>query len=198
MARRGLTQAQLQIIEASIGAGDSNYQAAVKADCSESAVRTAVKKYGFVKNALKELAHKEVDTIIMQEEIKTHKNALNAVETHVYQELLLEEVQARNVTFNVAQKIQLGIYAALEKGSTQQIIKVKQYGDKGQVIGETADVLDVEHTPKDYVDMANANDRAAMTQGIVQRHAPKVDMTQQQFQGQVSTVVEIVEDRNQT
>jgi hypothetical protein len=194
VARPGLTDDQLNIIRAAIGKGDSTYRAAEQAGCSESAARKAAKTHGFVKNALKTLVHEELDTIIIEDEVKERKsaikrtkNALSAHERDVYDRLFLEEAQARNLTFNVAQEIQIGLYDMLKSGTRDE--KVNK-GDGVQVVEP------VRLSPKDYRDAAEANDKSAQTQGIVDRPGTKVAVQQNNDGEGSGSVVFYLPDNN--
>ena len=86
---------QIESIVALVKAGKlSNVKIAEEVGCSESAVRTTIKKYGVQKNEINELAKIEVQSIIIQNEIKTRKNELTRKERDQYNDSFLEEYDA--------------------------------------------------------------------------------------------------------
>lgn len=66
--------------------------------------------------------------------------------------------------------------AQLTKNKKTTIVKVKQYNDNGQVCGETIEMAELELQPEDIKTHIEAIDKASLTLGINQRHAPKVEV----------------------
>lgn len=160
-----LSETQINLITALVKKGDlSNRQIAKEIGCSESAVRTWIRKNGVEKNALRNLAKEEISNIINAKEIEEKKNALSPIEKTHYTHVLLEEAQANNLYLNVNQKILSTIMDALENGTKDMKINS---GDGMQTIQP------MRHEPSDLVALARAAQTATDSLGITQRHAPK-------------------------
>jgi len=72
----------------------------------------------------------------------------------------------------------------------------KFYGNAEKGLDKQSVMLDQIDTPSDALALANANDKFGLSLGLVDRHAPKIDVTQLQQQGQATnTTVQIVEDK---
>lgn len=94
--------------------GLSNRAIAKEVNCSESAVRTYIKKNGIEKNAIKDLAEREITNTIIGEKINAEKNALNNAEKKAYQEVLFTMQEGLNLFNNSTFKHQALVNQAQE------------------------------------------------------------------------------------
>ena len=162
-----LSNDQIEVITILVQKGDmSNRAIAKEAGCSESAVRTAIKKHDIKRNALKDLAQKEVQNTIIANEIKTQKNALSDAEKNAYTELLLEESQNKNLLMNTAQKLLMKVSDSIEDGKKLEKVNV------GLGMQE---LVEVGHGSSDHLNHAKTIDQIAITLKEADRHAPKGD-----------------------
>lgn len=98
-----LSETQKDSIRVHVKVGElSNRAIAKEVGCSESAVRTLIKKEGIIKNAINALAIEDVQNVIKAKEIKTQKSALNNAELNAYNEVYTDLAIAMNVFNNSA------------------------------------------------------------------------------------------------
>lgn len=160
--------------------GMSNIAISKKVGCSESAIRTIAKKHGVKKNEITSLAKEEVDTIIKQNEIKTRKNELSELEKTIYDEVLITEVQSRNLSLNANHLLLQKIYLAIEDGTKLEKINVGDGVQNFEPVG---------HGSGDHLNYAKAIQAVTDNLGITSRHAPKIEVNNQNNQ---QTNVDIV------
>ena len=128
-----LSKEQTELIIALVKKGDlSNVAISKQVGCSESAVRTTIKKNGTVKNEIKDLANEEVQSIIIQNEIKTRKNELTSKERDIYNDVFVDL------------KTSLGVFnnSTLDN---QYLINKAQHQIKNQI--ESDEDMAIEHLP---------------------------------------------------
>ena len=83
----------------------------------------------------------------------------------------VQRVSALRLKVGTAAELILNrITEQVKHGKKQIIVKTKEYVD-GRVDGESADVVEIDHEPKDLKDLADAVDKTAITLGVAQRHA---------------------------
>jgi len=163
--------------------GMSNRKIASKAGCSESAVRTLIRKEGLEKNAINALAKADAHTTIIQEEIGIQKNALNNAEKNAYDAVFKDAKQ----TIQIATDFQTIIQQRqkMDSETIDALIKMKAHDLKEAETPE--DVLRVNFKYREYMavvsdfkdikDGIEANDKAMITKGEAPRFAPKSDTT---------------------
>jgi len=128
-----LSEEQVELIIALVKKGDlSNVAISKQVCCSESAVRTTIKKSGAIKNEIKDLAKEEVQSIIIQNEIKTRKNELTRKERDIYNDVFIDL------------KTSLGVFnnSTLDN---QHLINKAQSQIKNQI--EADEEMAIEHLP---------------------------------------------------
>ena len=163
-----LSKEQKELIIALVKKGGlSNVQISKKVGCSESAVRTTIKKYGVVRNEITDLAKTEVQSILIQNEIKTRKNELTSKERDIYDRVLLEEAQSKNLALNANHLLLEKIYESLEDGTKDEKIQV------GAGIQQ---IEPIRHNSTDFNQFASAIQKATDSLGITNRHAPKTEI----------------------
>lgn len=158
-----LKQHQVEEIIALVKKGGiSNVQIGDKVGCKESTVRRIIKKHKVQKDEIDDLAKMEVQSIIIQNEIKGKKNDLNELEKKLYDEALLTHVQSNNLIMNTTQLLVQKIHKHV-----QNDVKVEKIGvGKGH-----QKLVQVGLGSTDYVNLAKAIDQTAITLGIAPRHA---------------------------
>lgn len=146
-----LKEWQKDIIRVEVGKGLSNRKVAEKAECGEKAVRNLKIKEGLKKDSINSLAKKEVQNIIIANEIKTQKDSLKDSERLAYNEVLLSEVQSRNLSINTSHELMKLISKKASNNSKTVIIK------DGLGMGCTShDTLEVELESSDIKDLTTA------------------------------------------
>ena len=177
-----LSKEQKELIIALVKKGDlSNVKIAQQVGCSESAVRTTIKKNGTVKNEIKDLAKDEVQSIIIQNGIKTRKNELTSKERDMYDKVLITEAQSQNLALNANHLLLEKIYNSLEDGTKDE---------KVSVVSGMQNIEPVRHNATDFNQFANAIQKTTDSLGITQRHAPKTTIENTNAQ-QNNLVIEI-------
>lgn len=178
-----LKKEQIELIIALVKKGSlSNVEISKKANCSESAVRTTIKKYGVKKNEITDLAKSEVQSILIQNEIKTRKNELTRKERDIYDRVLLEEAQSKNLALNANHMLLEKIYNSLEDGTKDEKINV------GAGVQQ---IEPVRHNATDFNQFASAIQKTTDNLGITDRHAPKIDINNTNAQQNIMTPNEI-------
>lgn len=163
--------------------GLSNRAIAKEANCSESAVRTLIRKEGLEKNAINALAKTEAQTIIIQDEIKERKNAFSDAEKNAYQGVLDTAKQTIEIASNFQK--QIGHRQEADTMAIEALISLKAKELKEAKTPE--DILKVNLRFREYLTVISdygeikkgveANDLAMITKGEAPRHAPKSDTT---------------------
>lgn len=102
----------------------SNRAIAKDVGCSESAVRTYIKKNDVKKNAITELAEREITNTIIADEINAEKTQLNNAEKKAYNEVLVDMRIARNIFDNSTMDNQALVNKAQTK--IKQIVEVNE------------------------------------------------------------------------
>lgn len=148
------------------------------------------KKEGWEKETLKDLAKREVHTIITQKEIEKEKETLNATQRKHYDKVLIAEVQSQNLALNTNNLLLEKIHNNIESGTKQVSVKVKEYSKDGGS-SESLEVVDIEHSSLDFEKLAKAIQTTTDNLGITQRHAPKIAIDNTNAQ-QNNTTNEIV------
>lgn len=178
-----LKQDKIDLIIALVKKGGlSNVQISKKVGCSESAVRTTIKKNAVERNEITNLAKDEVQSIIIQNEIQKRKNELNSVEKTIYDAVLLTEVQSKNLALNANHLLLQEIHKDLLRGTKET--KVNS-GDGVQTIEP------IQFEPSDRVHQAKAIQTVTDSLGITDRHAPKtvIENTNAQQTNEAPTIV---------
>ena len=169
--------------------GKSNRAIAKEAECSESAVRTFIKKLieeGVEKNALNALAEREVHTTIIQDEINEKKSALTNAEKNAYNEVFNTKKKTIDIATGFQDIITLRQEAdnmaidTLIEIKAKQLKEAKKKGDIDEVLRinmKFRDYMSVIADYKDIKDGVEANDKASITKGEAPRFAPKADTT---------------------
>ena len=187
-----LSKEKIELIIALVKKGGlSNVAISKEVGCSESAVRTTIKNHDVKKNEITDLAKEEVQSIIIQDEIKKRKNELNEVEKTIYDEVLLTEVQSHNLALNTNHLLLQKINNNIESGKKQVVMKVKEYS-KENGSSESLDSIDIEHDSSDFLNLAKAIQTTTDNLGITQRHAPKQDINVAQQNNTETKRVQIV------
>ena len=153
-----LKQHQIEEIIALVKKGGiSNVQIGDKVGCTESTVRRIIKKHSVQKDEIGDLAKMEVQSIIIQQEIKSKKNDLNELEKELYDEVLLTQAQSHNLVMNTAQLLVKKIHAHASDG-----VKLEKIGTgKG-----TQALVQVGLGSTDYKTLAEGVDKLAGTLGM--------------------------------
>lgn len=178
-----LSESQIENIVILIKKGGmSNRAIAKEVGCSESAVRTWIKKTGAEKNALKDLATREIENIINGVEIKNAKNALSDAEKNAYTELLLEEAQNKNLVMNASQLLITKVIDKLNDGTKLEKVAVGNGIQQLETVGLGS---------SDYKNYADTIDKASVTMGVNERHAPKqnINLAQQNIGEQNNEII---------
>ena len=186
-----LSQTKIDLIIALVKKGGmSNVEVSKEVGCSESAVRTTIKKYDVKKNEITDLAKDEVQSIIIQDEIKKRKNELNEVEKTIYDKVLITEVQSQNLALNTNNLLLEKIHNNIESGTKQVSVKVKEYSKDGGS-SESLEVVDIEHSSLDFEKLAKAIQTTTDNLGITQRHAPKIAIDNTNAQDNSQKVIKV-------
>jgi len=159
----------------------SNVGIAKKVGCSESAVRTTIKKYGVKKNEMKELAKNEVAIHIMENQIKTKKNEFNEKERALYDRTLLSEAQSANLTLNTAHSLMLKMNEFIHLDTRKEKVTV---GDGVQKFE------DIPLQSVDYVNLTKGVSELGTKMGIFQ-DKPQIQNINAQSTSEEITVTRI-------
>lgn len=178
-----LKKEQIEHIVALVKKGGlSNVAISKEVGCSESAVRTTIKKNNVIKNEIADLAKDEVQSIIMQDEIKTRKNELTNKERDMYDKVLITEIQSQNLALNANHLLLKKIHENIDNGKKLEKINV---GDGVQHFEE------VEHGSSDFVNHAKAIQTVTDSLGITKRHANQLINVNTQTNVQQNTINDI-------
>ena len=163
--------------------GMSNRTIAKKAGCSESAVRTLIRKEDLEKNAINALAKVDAHTTIIQEEIGIQKHALNNAEKNAYDAVFKDAKQTIQIASDFQsiiqqrQKMDSETIDALIKMKAHDLKEAKTPEDILKVNFKYREYMAVVADLKDIKDGIEANDKAMITKGEAPRFAPKSDTT---------------------
>jgi len=131
---------------------------------SKGQVSKKSKQENWQKETLKDLAKREVHTIIKQKEIQKEKETLTIIERKHYDDVFLTEVQSANLALNANQELLLKIHDDIKNGMKVEKINV---GDGIQQFEPVA------HGSSDHVNHAKAIQTVTDSLGITERHAPR-------------------------
>ena len=131
---------------------------------SKGQISKKSKKETWKKETLKDLASREVHTIIVQKEIEKEKETLTKVQRKHYDKLLLTEVQSMNLALNANHLLLEKIYDSIEDGTKDEKISVES---------GVQQIEPVRHNAADFNQFANAIQKTTDSLGITERHAPK-------------------------
>ena len=134
---------------------------------SKGQISKKSKKENWQKETLKNLAKREVHTIITQKEIQKEKETLSNVERKHYDTLLLTEIQSKNLALNANHLLLQKIYDSVDDGTRDEKVNA---GDGIQQIEP------IRHNANDFNSFAKAIQTTTDNLGITQRHAPKIDI----------------------
>ncbi len=105
---------------------------------------------------------------------------LSDFEITILDEVIQDEQKGKNLIFSNTNLALIRSNQQLTKGTKKAMTKVKQYNGSGQVCGEQIELYEIELDPKDIREHIELTDKASITLGVNQRHAPKIDVTQNQ------------------
>jgi len=129
---------------------------------SKGQISKKSKKENWKKETLKDLATREVHTIIKQNEIEKEKETLNATQRKHYDKLLLTEVRSRNLALNANHELLIKIHSDIKDGTKLEKINA---GDGVQHFETVA------HGSSDHLTHAKAIQTITDNLGITQRHS---------------------------
>lgn len=144
---------------------------------SKGQISKKSKAENWEKETIKNLAKREVHTIIMQNEIEKEKETLNATQRKQYNEVLLTEIQSNNLALNANHLLLQKIYGNIESGKKQVVMKVKEYS-KENGSSESLDSIELDHDSSDFLNLAKAIQTTTDNLGITNRHAKNITAIQ--------------------
>lgn len=103
-------------------------------------------------------------------------STLNDFEVTVLEDIIENEAGIKSLLFSTTALALIRSNEALTKGTYKIPMKVRTFGENGKPNGETYELVEVplgSSELKDHIDLA---DKASLTLGINQRHAPKGDV----------------------
>jgi len=167
--------------------GLSNRAIAKEANCSESAVRGLIKREGLdsQKNAINALAKAEAHTILMQDDIKTQKNALSDMEKNAYYDLLDTEMKTQSISVNFQdqiihrQELDKDIIETLKAMMVREIQEAETLEDVLKIKLRYRELMGAIVDYDEIKKAAEANDKMAITKKEAPRHAPKTELKNQ-------------------
>ena len=179
-----LSKDQIEQISLLVKVGElSNVKIAKSVGCSESAVRTTIRKYGLKKNEINEVAKAEVTNTIIAKEIEAKKNDFNEVEKRAYNIALIDTKKTIDIATNfqniIEQRLKMDSETidALIKMKAHDLKEAKTPEDILRVNFKYREYMSVVADLKDIKDGIEANDKAMITKGEAPRFAPKADTT---------------------
>lgn len=111
----------------------------------------------------------------------------------ILDELVTSEVNLKNLITSTQSLAMIRANEMLARGKKTTLMKVGQYDSKGNRSGETYEPFETDLDPSDIRNTIEAVDKASITLGINQRHAPKMEISntnaQQNNDNSVKTIV---------
>jgi len=151
---------------------------------SKAQIGKKIKAENWQKETGKEtLVNREVQNIILHDEIKSQKETLNPTEIRVHETEVRDRVTEHKKTFKVAQNYQdliiekqdsnLELINMLKDLRDTKMKEAKTPEEAIRLFGSYNAKIDELVNAQDIKYGAEANDKLAMTQGHVERHAPR-------------------------
>jgi hypothetical protein len=150
---------------------------------SKAQISKTAKKEGWEKETPKtrlksnivEFEKKEETQRKQKETIVSTVSLLDDFEITMLKDALKEEGFPKSIIFSTALLASVRINETLTKNKKTVGMRVKQYVD-GRVDGETVEPFEMPLSPSDVKDCIEGNDKAAITLGVAERHAPKTEI----------------------
>jgi hypothetical protein len=145
--------------------------------------------------AEKETLEKKKETLRVKKETITRKMALTLsdFEITILDEVVTSEAGIKSLITSTQSLAMIRANEMLSRGTKTTLMKVGQYDSKGNRTGETYEPFETNLEPADLRNTIEAVDKASITLGINQRHAPKMEISntnaQQNNDNSVKTIV---------
>lgn len=150
-------------------AGYTQPEILAKFKCPKSSLSEKVKKENW---AVSELAVSLNDGLLEVSEQKSSLTKQDIRLSEIVEDKAQSEIRRRGLIFDATERIINLASGMVEKNSKQVAMKVKEYS-KENGSTESLDVVDVELDSSDLKNLVETVDKASVTLGINQRHAPK-------------------------
>jgi len=163
--------------------GDSLGDIRLKTGIDRTTISKKAKKEGWIKQKNQQLKSdivefdEENSTLVEKKSTLVEKVAqLSDFEITMLDNIIENEEGSKSLIFSTQSLALIRNNQLLTKNKKTVMLKVAQYGAEGQRSGEDYEPYEVDLSPSDIKECIESTDKASITLGVSQRHAPKIEV----------------------